>query len=936
MEEFAEEVQDPQTPGASASPSSSTSSPPPTESPDKSQSQSQSQGQSQSQSQSQSHLRFQSQVNLHNTRESPRPTQETIALDSFTTAPEQTGQVSPNHDTPLILPSVEHIGSPIEADLSILEESNPSYQQDSSSVHFFTQTLPPGPLPPPPPSYQQDSESSVHFLTQTFPTESLPAPDSSSIPSIPSQSLPVIGESAPVPPTASAGLIFSTPEPVSGMSNVPSTPTSSGSGVKARLKERMSAARAANRANAAAKADALKPASAVPARLQSPALQDREVRSPSMIPAVEAPVMEAPEDAFRSERFSTLLPGHELDAPLFGGVDLEPIEPASRDHSFRNVRYIPINFGEQQRDHYKQAVASRKSLIDHFSDKIWPVESSPAQNARKLLQQLGHVVLHPDLDDDETLTQPSHMSPRLQAQWDSDCSTKFRFLSVFLARSQQYTLSTVLLVHPGRIVSMLQCFLRGINVEFALASDPATASALTCPVIIVTTDDESVTVPSPDLIIALQGSITDETIVRFQSQLSRNNASTTPVPAYSLIVPKTLEHVERILPSYETEATRLHVLVATVAALRSEAGRDRDPDSGDAVEMAATQLVEFCLNPGEWPLEELPAIELWDPVTPSQASTDSLANGSLKRALDATADIFEESKKARIGPSSLEASGLQDVDASHVGDSMASQQALKALRDERDAFAQQARDAKAREQDHVRALEILQYDHEEQREMLAEKDAELDRYRKNAQNDAGLIESFRTKWTSVREECSELKKQLAEAREALLTQAIPERIELEKLRKEAETAAAECVKLRNKVKQAEENYDYLREQYQVASSAASQVGGENLALEAENAELQKKASGEQLKLRERTLDSATQALTSRVQELELVVKSRDELLMRKEEEIAKAKENRGRMNTRGSSVPRTPRVGSPLAQGTSSRQASPAAGKGPHPLRNAG
>ena len=73
--------------------------------------------------------------------------------------------------------------------------------------------------------------------------------------------------------------------------------------------------------------------------------------------------------------------------------------------------------------------------------------------------------------------------------------------------------------------------------------------------------------------------------------------------------------------------------------------------------------------------------------------------------------------------------------------------------------------------------------------------------------------------------------------------------------------------------------------------------------------------------------------------LKTMLKEREAGLRFRDEEIAKLKEaSRGRMGTRGTSVPRSPRMGSPRVP---SRQTSPAAGdlRGRsgllHPLRNA-
>lgn len=892
-------AQVPESPESSASISSSTSSPPPTESPDKSQSQTHSQSQP-----LQLHTGLGIQKGVKDVVTQPFP---------FDVAGTEIIVTSIGGDNP--------VGSIISDRIENVAET--PHSVPAVSV----------------PSQHLDSDSSIRFNTQCFPPANHQELDSSPIPSVPSQSIVNIGLSAPSLLRPSLLGALQTPEPATEMSELPATPMTPMERKKAELIEKMSTARVANRAKSAANTVTPKPASAIPPRLQ----EDREVRSPSMIPAVEALTKETPEEYFRSERYETLLPGDEPESHDFGIFN--PTQSAPKSESIHNVRSIPINFGEMQRDDYKNLLTYRKTFIDEFTSKVWPADSSLAHTARKLIQELRCLALHPDLVNRETDTQRSPVPPEFQAQWDADSSTKFRFLKLFFAAAQQYNLSAALLVQPGRIVNMLQTHFIGTGVEFATISDTSPQPESRCPATIITTDLESVNAPTPDLILCLQGEISDQTIKKYQMLLSRGDSL---VPAFSLIVPKTVEHIERSMSPYDSEATSLHVLVGTIMTLKSEAGRDRDIGNGnDSIGSAASDLVEFCLNPTEWPFDELPDIRLFDPMTPSQASTDSSLNGnSAKRPLDAGSEVQQGPKKAKTGLSSLELenAGSQDVDVSHISDSVASQQAaiIKSLKDERDAFARQAKEmelairkAQGQVQEHVRALETLQYDHEEQRDKLLQKETELDRVVAKAQADALRFTSLETRYNEMREERTELQRQLREAKEALLNQAEPERAEFERMKEEAAAATAERTKLLNKVKQAEENYDYLRDQYQTASNMASQLGTANKALEAENAELAKKASGEQLRVREKTLDSSAKGVMNRVRLLELTIKSREELLLRKEEEITKIKESRGRMNTRGSSVPRTPRLGSPLAQGTSSRQASPA-GKGPHPLRNAG
>ena len=105
-----------------------------------------------------------------------------------------------------------------------------------------------------------------------------------------------------------------------------------------------------------------------------------------------------------------------------------------------------------------------------------------------------------------------------------------------------------------------------------------------------------------------------------------------------------------------------------------------------------------------------------------------------------------------------------------------------------------------------------------------------------------------------------------------------------------------------------------------ASAAAATATQELAALQAQQPELQRKAAENEVKRRQLAHDATVKALRDEVYVQEATVRSRENLIRRKEEQIAELKRGRGGgVQTRGSSVqPRSPRGGS--------RGASPAAG----------
>jgi predicted nuclease with TOPRIM domain len=190
--------------------------------------------------------------------------------------------------------------------------------------------------------------------------------------------------------------------------------------------------------------------------------------------------------------------------------------------------------------------------------------------------------------------------------------------------------------------------------------------------------------------------------------------------------------------------------------------------------------------------------------------------------------------------------------------------------------------------------------------------------------------------SSLRTESTALKQQLEEANAKLLDHTVPERAELERVRLEAAHAKEDAEFAKSRLERATTDHEYVREMYQSSSQSAQGLASQITELENSLAVAQNRATGEQAKLREMGYDAFTQQLRAENKKLKAVLKDREAAIKFRDEEIARLKEaSRGRMGTRATSVPRSPRLGSPMKMG--SRQGSPAAGelRGKlHPLRN--
>ncbi|CAD0100343.1 unnamed protein product [Aureobasidium mustum] len=801
-------------------------------------------------------------------------------------------------------------------------------------------------------SAEEVTTSSLGFNTQIQPAHQAPAQQASTqpesaqevfIPSSPIASPPsnlpnTIGASAPSPIRSLSDPEFSgVRTPVSAMS-----PDTNPDGTPMSTKQKLLAGRARIRAKygivtedeaeksapaatstpvpsrVALDMHSPKPASAVPARLMSPAIAEREVRSPSTVPPVEIIPDETPEEYSRSERYETLLPGQ---GPQINSETSRP--HVSQDLTMNDAS---IETGPDDNQHL-----TYKVMIDNFTlHKIWPADSELAQQARDFIVQLHYIVNHIDLNNSGT-SSASQMSQSLQADWDMTISTKFRFLKSLLDAAKRHNLHIALLVDPGRLASMLQSFLQGISIMYNVIDGQNNVANQNSTATILLTSVQSINV-SPlefDMIAVLDGSMSSTIIARTQKMLSRD----TLVPTISLVIPLSIEHAERCLPSTLSEAERLHILISTATNERLAAGWQSGGTDTD-FERKASDIISWVLNPGEadWPFYGLPELQLIEAVSNRFVSQDEHMidrNGdSNKRHLDndeapsAKRVRVEESLPLTINPADMHLTpGTLPVSNSHVSDSVTASQHATTLQDLHRAQAQ------IRELN--QAMETLQYDSEEQRAQMVQAQKERNEALKREERLITTNNDLRAKSTSLRDEVLSLKNQLENARVALVNHTVPERVELEKSKAETLAALVERDSEAKRAKIIESDLAYLSGQYQSRSNENTTLTSANAELEQRIAELEVKASGEQARLRQMNNNAHAKQQSDTIKKLRQDLNEREGTMSRMSEELARLREPRGRVGTRANSAPRSPRAGT---REPSSRQGSPSMPRPAHPL----
>jgi len=702
-------------------------------------------------------------------------------------------------------------------------------------------------------------------------------------------------------------------------------------------------------------------------RLASPNMESPEPRSPSAVPHTEEVPMPSEKEGRTSERYPTLVP--QAANERLGSSKVVVSQSTTETQSGtsagigevtkddKNEFLVPVYFSGQQRDHYRQTIVYFKDFLEEFRTQIWPANSSQFLKAVDLVKRLHQVCLHPDLNNEEIFSQ-AQIDAKGKAQWDVDTSSKFRFLETLLNAMSEQDKHVILFVQDNRLLEILDVFLTGINVQHLTVPGEAPPSGLFVTILPVsrTVGD----MRKADLIIILEGAFQ----IHEQSlKALRSDEHGILCPLLTLVIPESVEHIERVMQShnvqYPTEE-KLSILVETMTTYRNNAGLKTGHvlDARQAAAAVAGYLTTGDEDSdGAWPLEGLedPTVQYsLDSQTTSgeepnpRENLDHVVTG-MKRTLDNDAEE-QLSKRTRVDiPMTINPA---DISLTPISDTMGTQPVsmsqhtaeIEALKLEHQREKNELQDKlqalETRLNEHVAALEDLQYRFEEQRGDLVKATSERDEAQQELVVLATQLNNKDVSIVKIRLERDEFREQLLEARKAVLDHSVPERVELEASKAVAANAEKDKLKAESRVKSMSNDLDYIRGKYQDVSTTSAALAEENNGLTAKIKDLERMASGEMTRAKQISKDTVTAALRAEKNRLKLMLKDRETLLTKKDEEIARLKEaQRGRMGTRGTSVPpgaRSPvRLSSPMRleppPGSNLRAVSPAGRASPVP-----
>ncbi len=201
--------------------------------------------------------------------------------------------------------------------------------------------------------------------------------------------------------------------------------------------------------------------------------------------------------------------------------------------------------------------------------------------------------------------------------------------------------------------------------------------------------------------------------------------------------------------------------------------------------------------------------------------------------------------------------------------------------------------------------------------------AERDAAKSQAVSLTQSIEVRVSEIAKLKEDKINLEKDLATARSALTNSTVPEIAQLAQAQEQMRLLQVDKERLEKRILSIQKDFEFTRDSYQKASSHTTELRNEISELQEQNAVLQRKASENTVRVAEIQRANEAKEREERIDELEALLRDRDQELRKKTEEL-KIKTN-GRRETRGTSVPRSPRMGSG-AMSPRPRFAQPAGG----------
>lgn len=319
--------------------------------------------------------------------------------------------------------------------------------------------------------------------------------------------------------------------------------------------------------------------------------------------------------------------------------EMEFVIPLSMNTRVKDQYISTINY-------YQQAV---QGLLKDGASKA-PNDQILAQ-VRTMLDRVNQVTTHIDLDSRSNMSQEQQVADE-EALWAENCSAKFKFLRHLFEAVNQYDLHIAIVARSGRLLDILETFLRGRRVRY---NRPDTVSRSNATVtkgrlnvtLLASGPDGASYLPRPaTLVIAFDGAFnSQDPQVKLLRRHLVNVGQLSPV--IHLLVYGSAEHIERCIPKSMDSHKRLKEIVNFLTQTRHDVGQllpDELGASAAAEEVAA--FLEVGALETDW---TFPAIRPIEGLEMNESPRHERTNESDNNLLPTTTPMARQSSNPKRG-----------------------------------------------------------------------------------------------------------------------------------------------------------------------------------------------------------------------------------------------------------------------------------------------
>ena len=348
----------------------------------------------------------------------------------------------------------------------------------------------------------------------------------------------------------------------------------------------------------------------------------RATKSPSVIPARQVTEVsnnvESVQSSLRgqiaNETESSTVEYRDQNADIGGSSLLEMSQQVAENISaagapvLGNSEYlVALSMNARIRDQYQQVLYNHRHEIEAFTRAEDHVEANLIASMERMVQSVKNISLHPDLENEGTISQPSAPAEE-EAKWAESCSAKFIFLRGLLDRLRNHQKHVAVMAQSGQILDIIENFFRGTNISYKrpdtvtkLRRDDGHLLEVT---LLSTSAPREVTVlQNADAVIVMDGTLDmkDRKLRGLRKHLWDANRL---APLITLIIMNSIDHVELCISKEIDPIERLQAVVSCITQARHEVGElpEGFMDSHAASRQVADFLLEEPVEARTWKL----------------------------------------------------------------------------------------------------------------------------------------------------------------------------------------------------------------------------------------------------------------------------------------------------------------------------------------------